>query len=496
MGIIIRQSIKATLVNYVGAFIGFLTTMFVITKFLKPEEIGLTKVLYEAAFFISGLAQLGVSASAMRFFPYFKDPEKKNNGFFFYLLLMPTVGGVIFTILFYLLQGPIIDFFGAKSSLFILYKDWVIPLMFFLLYWVVFEIYSNLLMRIVVPKFIREIAVRLMLLGVYLLYAFHYLDLTGLVIGFVLAYAFSMFFSFLYVRHIGTVSLAHDFSFPDRPLRTKILKYTLFLIVGALSGNIIAQLDIFMVSSKMGLEYTGIYTIAFYMAAVIEMPSRSIFPISTPLAAEALKNGDFNTANQLYKKVSLHQLLGGSFIFLLIWINIDNIFAIIPNGDIYRQGKWAVFFLALAKLVLVTFNFGGALISFSRYYYWGLYFTFFLTILTIYSNILLIPVFGISGAAIATLATCVISYSLQQWIVLKKVKGNPFSMGILKLIVLLLLLLGLNYLLPYWTGSPVLDGCYRTFIIGILLLILTYYFRISPEIDHLISSLFKFIRRQ
>lgn len=104
MGIVIRQSIKGTFVNYVGAFIGFLTTMFVVTKFLKPEEIGLTKVIYEVSFLFASLAQLGTSASAMRFFPYFRDPEKNNNGFFFYLLLMPSVGTVIF--LFFILSVP------------------------------------------------------------------------------------------------------------------------------------------------------------------------------------------------------------------------------------------------------------------------------------------------------------------------------------------------------------------------------------------------------
>ena len=83
MGIVIRQSIKATIVNYVGAFLGFVTTVFVMTRFLKPEEIGLTKVIYEVAALVAGFAQLGTSASAMRFFPYFKNPEKNHNGFFF-----------------------------------------------------------------------------------------------------------------------------------------------------------------------------------------------------------------------------------------------------------------------------------------------------------------------------------------------------------------------------------------------------------------------------
>ena len=201
MGVVIRQSIKATVINYIGAFIGFITTMFVVTKFLLPEEIGLTKVIYEAAALISGLAQLGTSASAMRFFPYFKNLQNNNNGFFFYLLLMPSIGAVIFIAVFLLLKGPIVDFFVQKSPLFVEYAGWVIPLTLFLLFWAVFETYSNLLMRIVIPKFIREIAVRVMLLVVYLLFAFRYFDLTGLVTGFVLVYGLAAMHFFLYITH-------------------------------------------------------------------------------------------------------------------------------------------------------------------------------------------------------------------------------------------------------------------------------------------------------
>jgi hypothetical protein len=51
----------------------------------------------------------------------------------------------------------------------------------------------------------------------------------------------------------------------------------------------------------------------------------SISAISAPIAAEALKKGDFEMVNALYKKVSLHQLLIGGLIFILLWTNIDNI---------------------------------------------------------------------------------------------------------------------------------------------------------------------------
>lgn len=489
MGIIIRQSVKATIINYIGTIIGFITTIFVVTKFLKPEEIGLTKVIYEVAALVAGFAQLGTSASAMRFFPYFKDPNNNNNGFFFYLIVTPCIGFVIFISIFLLLRESITLFFTKNSDLFADYYVWVIPLIVFLLFGSVLDVYSNVMLRIVIPKFIREVGVRILLLVLYLLYAFHYLNLDGLVGGFVLIYGLAMLSSFFYVAHIGGTSLRHDFSFINKPLRIKILKYTLFLIAGALSGNIMGQLDIFMVSSQMGFSFAGIYTIALYMAAMIEMPARSITSISSPLAAAALKDGNFHAANLLYKKVALHQFLAASSIFLFIWINIDNIFAIIPNGSVYSEGKWVVFFIALSKLIAVSFAFGVTLISFSRYYYWGLFFTFFLTLLTIVTNYLLIPIWGMTGAALATLFTCIVSYFLQQWIVLKKVKGNPYSIGFLKQILLILFLFGLNELLPQIDFNLILNILYRSVIIGIIWLVLTYYLKISDEICNMMDGI-------
>ena len=492
MGIIIRQSIKGTIVNYIGTFIGFLTTMFVLTKFLQPEEIGLTRVIYEAAFLIAGFAQLGITGSAFRFFPYFQSEKNNNNGFFFYLVLLPSIGIFIFVPLYIVLKEPIAAFFSTNAALFVDYYYWVIFLVIFIVFWVVFETYANLLMRIVIPKFIREIAVRVLLLAVYFLFAFKFLNLDGLVGGFIAVYGIAMLLTFFYVFRISPVSLKHDFTYIDKPLRKKIRNYTLFLIFSALSGSILQQLDIFMVGSMEGLESVGIYTIAFYIAVVIEIPMRSITSIASPVAAQALKEGDMETANQLYKKVALHQLVAGSIIFLFIWINIDSIFAIIPNGNVYAAGKWVVFFIALAKLLNVTLNFGGTLISYSKYYYWTLFFTVFITVTGITTNLLLIPRMGITGAAIAALITYILLYAVQQWIVLIKIKGKPFSIGMVKIVFLILLLFGVNYLLPQWSSNPFVDGIYRTAIIGIISLIALYNLKISDEISAIMD---KFVRK-
>lgn len=101
MGVIIRQSIKGTIANYIGIAVGFVTTFFILTKYLTTEEVGLTRVLVDAAILFSTLAQLETGLSILRYFPYFKDDDK-NHGIFFWTLIIPFIGFLVFLVVFFL----------------------------------------------------------------------------------------------------------------------------------------------------------------------------------------------------------------------------------------------------------------------------------------------------------------------------------------------------------------------------------------------------------
>ena len=133
MGIIARQSIRGTIVTYMGVFVGFLTTFFVLTRFLTAEEIGLARVLIDVATLLCGLMQLGTSSSIIRFFPYFKPQEEdtedsSKNGFFFWTIVVPFIGFLIFCLLYWALHVPISNLFAEKSQLFVDYYYLVLPL--------------------------------------------------------------------------------------------------------------------------------------------------------------------------------------------------------------------------------------------------------------------------------------------------------------------------------------------------------------------------------
>lgn len=134
MGVVIKQSIRGTIVNYAGIVIGFVTTFFVLTAYLTQKEVGLTRMMVDAAILFASFAQLGTSSSIIRFFPFFKDEDQKHHGFFFWTLVIPIVGFFVFLLVEKLLHGIIVDTFSEKSELFVNYYRFVFPLSLFMLY--------------------------------------------------------------------------------------------------------------------------------------------------------------------------------------------------------------------------------------------------------------------------------------------------------------------------------------------------------------------------
>lgn len=198
MGVIARHSIQGTMVTYIGVAVGFVTTFFVLTRFLTTEEVGLARTLLDAGTLFIGLAQLGTSSSIIRFFPYFRD-NNRHHGFFFWTIIVPIIGFVFFSLVWWACHAPIADWLGEKSPRFVDYYWMVLPLAFFMLYQTIFETNANVLMRIVVPRAVREIGVRVGLLAVYLLYAGNWLTISGFVMALCVVYAIAALINLIYL---------------------------------------------------------------------------------------------------------------------------------------------------------------------------------------------------------------------------------------------------------------------------------------------------------
>jgi O-antigen/teichoic acid export membrane protein len=507
MGIIARQTIKGTIATYIGVAIGFVTTFFIITSYLTPEEVGLTRVLVDAATLFSSLALMGTGSSTLRFYPHFKDESRNQQGLYFWTLIVPFIGFLLFLICFFAFKGLIIRAFEDKSPLFVNYVYFTLPMAFFILYISVFETNATILERVAVPRMIREVFIRVGLLVGYLLYGlWHVIDLDGLVIVFCATYGLGALLNLCYLLFSQKISFKPDFSKITPELRRDFLWYTLFLITAALVGSVMPTLSSFFISAKMGLTFTGIYAIANYIATMVEIPSRSLNAIVQPRIAVALRTSppDVSAATRLYQQVSVNQLLIGMVVLILIWINIDLFFDLLPNGDQYAAGKWVVLILALSKLVTTAFGVGCSSLSYTRWYYTSLFFTLFLVVLSICLNNYLIPICGIEGGAWATLGSNAIYVAILLLYIKWRVGTYPVSWGQLKVVAVGLLMIVLNYLIVFAVGKIVpepslafriMEAIVRTGIVSVVGLLVVYYWNVSADVNELIRKGVRKVRR-
>lgn len=500
MGIIAKQSIRGTIATYIGVAVGFVTTFFILTRFLSSEEIGLVRILIDAATLFIGLAQFGTNASIIRFYPYFQPNSKllasgdstriqedTAHGFFFWTIIIPLIGFCIITIIYLACRIPLAGWFGEKSPLFVNYYYMVIPLAFFMLYQSIFETNANVLMHIVVPRVVREVGVRIGLLAIYLLYAFHILSMDGFVIALCFNYGIAALINLCYLFSIRHLSLRPDWQFlrNNKPLVRNYLLYTGFLIISALAGVLAPVVSSFFLSAKMGLDYTGIYAIATYIAVLVSIPYRSVTAIASPQLARAMKERNSIEASQLIHRVSNNLLLIGGAIFLLIWLNIDLIFSLLPNGSTYIIARNTVLILSIVQLIFATCSITLTAIGYSHYYAFSLFLSVLLTISSIVLNNYLIPLWGMDGAALSSLFSYIF-YFIIALIVLRFIcKISPFNKQTIYILLLVGGILLLNFL---WNRLLPISNIWLSSILRTLVLVgggavIAWRYQLSPEIN-------------
>ncbi len=505
MGVIARQSIKGALANYLGVAIGFVITFFVLTRYLTEEEVGLTRVMVDAAMLFSCLAQLGTNASIVRFFPHFKSRDDAaeggtvNHGIFGLSLLLPLVGFVAVAVLLLVFHGPLVALYSEKSPLIADYFYLLPMLTFFALYTTVFETNASVLMRITVPKMVREVGIRVFNLAAYLLYGYRVISLDLFVWMFCGSYGLAMLLNLFYLLRISGFRMRIfkvDWSFLTRERVGEIVRYTLFMTATVLAGNIPLINSLFL-GAKAGAALTGVYAIASYIANVVEVPYRSLGAISRPVVAAAVKEGDWGEVNRLTRQVSLHQLMVSLAIFYIIWINLNTLYAFIPNGASYAGGAGVVLLLGLAKVVNSSFSIGTDVLNYSRYYSRSLLFITLLTLSAIGFNTWLIGLWGIDGSAAATLISYAIYFTVLLGYLWLRVRVSLFSTSQLKVVVVMAIAFALDRawtmaLSPMivsqsTTGRLLADALLKTVVLTAVLVTSMYVWRVSPTMNEMVE---------
>ncbi|MDO9554104.1 oligosaccharide flippase family protein [Rhodonellum sp.] len=487
-----KQSLLTTISSYLGVLIGYFNVLWLMPYAMDPEQIGIFRTIQDMALLFVPFAQLGLGNGITRFYPKVKSEQ---FSFFTLSLLLTLLGFILVAILFFVFKETIISAFAVNSPEVVDFFGVVLFITLFSVLNTILDSFCRSFIKVAVPAFFREVILRLLvsiLVGTYFL---RFITFDHMMWGLALVYFISLMGMILYMVRIKVFKLKFKFKSFPAGFKTEFIKYSLITLLGTTGAILIMKIDSLMVSSMIGLDANAIYTIAFSVAVVIEMPRRAISQVVMPLVSEYFEKMELDKVGKLYKDVAVHQLLLCTLIFLGVWANIDNLYHFIPNNELYRTGKWVVLWIGLGKLSDVLFSINGEIIVFSRYYLFNITATLLMSIAVIVLNLFLIPIFGIEGAAVASFLA-MFFYNLIKFFYIKWRLGfQPFSLDILKIVILgILIFFAQDWLLKEMEPG-VGDLALRSVLIVLLYLGGTFVFNIAEETRASFLTFLKKIKR-
>ncbi len=486
MGIVIRQSFWNTLVSYAGVVLGAVNVIWLFPIVLGDTQFGVTRLLLSASLIAAQVAQLGMGNVTFRFFPTFQDAASDHRGFLRVLLMVPFVGFLLYLALFFTLREPFESLFTQNAPLFVSFDLYLIPLVGFTLYFNVFDAWLRSVYRTVSGSFLKDVVLRLLQMMAIGLYWLEMVDFHGFVVAFTAVHGIVLVLIVYWTWQSGELKLGHPYKPPSTDVSTEMRSYAGYAILGGISAIAIANLDLLMVGAFLGEASAGYYAIAFFIGTFISIPERSISKISYPIIAQAFQNDDRNLIASMYAKTSLNQVVIGLLIFVGIWANVHNAVELLPDG--FQVAKNVMIIISAAKLIDMATGANSIILLNSPWYRFDLGLNVILVVLTIATNLLLIPVLGIDGAAWASFITIAVYNIIKLLYIKHKLGIQPFTSAFVKVLVAGALAYGVSAIMPV-LPSVILDLLVRSAVITAVYGAIILFWRVSDDVDTLWKSI-------
>lgn len=487
MGVVFNQSAKNTVITYFGFGIGAINALFLYTNFLGKSHYGMVAFLLSASNIMMPLMAFGVHNTLIRFYSRCAS-ETEREKFLSFMLVMP--------LLLIIPVSTICYFFYDQIAFFILRRNpeikpflWLIPLIGICMgYFEVYYAWVKVHMQSVFGNFISEVLVRfvvlLMLFGVH----WNWLSKEGFLYGLFIAYLLQLLAMKAYAIYVKAPVLT--FKIPHNI--KEIFGYSFFIILSGSVAVLLMDFDKVMIPAYENIGSNALYSVAIFIATVIAVPSRAMLQIIYPITAKLMSEQKHDELNDLYKKSAINLQVFGGLVMLGIFLNIKELYHLIPPE--YSGGMLVVFLIGLSKFYDMILGNNNAIIFNTHYYKTVLFFGLLLVFMMIVLNMIFIPMYGITGSALATLISVIIYNTIKLLFVVKKMDLYPFTVNTVKSFGIITVVFVLFY---FWDFPfhPLLSIGLKSVLITILYGYLNYKFAVSREINQVLDKIAGRIRQ-
>jgi O-antigen/teichoic acid export membrane protein len=493
VGVIKRQGIKNTIITYIGILIGAVNIIFIQPKLLTPEELGLTRLLYDFAYMIGLAVPLGLPNIIVKFFPFFKDRNLKHNGFAGLILIVFLVGFIISAACLLIFKPEITSHYIDKASLFVHYFSFIIPFTFIVSAITITTAYCQALFKSTIPSFLNDICLRLGTIVITIMYFNKWITLDYYVYLFIGLYAIELLVIVGYIVFVDTISFKPSkVVLKEHPVK-KMMKFGLLLCLASFASIALRKVDVLFLGTS-SLELVAVYTTAIFIASFIEVPLGALERISHTKIADNFAKENYTEIEKIYKDSVKYLLIIGGLLFIGINTCTQYVYQIGHLPDIYLQCINVVYIVSIAALINISTGINSAIMFYSKHYVLGTILLVGTLLVTILLNIILIPKYGIYGAAIASASGSLIYNFSKFSFIYYKFKFQPYTMKSLFILMIIIIATFIGYVIPNVSSNAIVNVLVKGLVVSVVYIGSIYQFKLSPEIFDMVKS--KLIKRK
>lgn len=483
-----KQTIQSSLIVYFGFAIGALN-MYLYSKHgsFTTDQFGLTRLFFDFAQNIFAFSSLGTITVLYKFYPYYKDnlPDKKND-LLTWVLIISLIGFLLVALIGIASGSYVVRKFSERSKLFVEFYYLLLPFSFGYLMFSVFESFSWALQKTVITNALKETVIRIITTGFILLYYFKLISFPQFMYLFSLLYLIIAVILIIYLWRNNQLHLTFSVSRVTKKFFKKMVGLQFFVFGGICLHAVAITISGILIASKMGLGATAVYSLAAYVANLIEIPQRSITSISTSVLSRAWKDKNYNEINRIYHRSSINMLLFALFIFGNVWLNVEHGINILKIQDAYAAGLGVVFILGIAKIIDAGTGVNTVIIVTSNFWKFEFYTGLVLLSLRIPLAYILIQRYGIIGPAYAELISQVAYNFIRYEFLRRKFQMQPFNTETLYAILLAAAAIAGTYFLFHtmegWLGIIMRFVLFSGVVIGGMFLL-----KLTPDAIQLVD---------
>jgi O-antigen/teichoic acid export membrane protein len=395
----IKQSTKDSIVYGLGNIAVKLVGFILIPLYTNPKIISIDDFGVMAILDITGLILISLMASALpqSLMRWYWDPDhKKDQKEIFFMALLSQI---LVSLLFVILLFP---FAGQISTLIFGSEKWSFALRLVILSNALQSINNiiNYLMRVQSRSILYSAANLIKLVFVLLLtiilIVFRKMGIPGIYLAQVIG-------NMVFILCLSVYAVRNCVPSVKLKLLRAMANYGFPLMLANFAGASYSAIDRFSLNSLTLLKFVAVYSLAFKISSVLKLVIvDSIKMAVTPMV---IKKMDTPDSNRFYSKTNLY-----SSLVLMMGIIAVSLFSFEAIKVITKSTQFWGAYIIVPLLSLSVF-----FVNMRETTIWGLIIrkktwimgliVIFSTILNIFLNILLIPIFNMMGAALATIIT-------------------------------------------------------------------------------------------